>query len=96
MFYFSISVEQNRKWVALISLFDPVDPDLYKVSHGALAVSKYRGDNNLVVVDIKSIRSSISMVPLPPPEGPIGLDCDLFFSFEDLGYDVAEMDIDVD
>lgn len=95
-FYFSVSVDGNRKRVALVSLFDLPDPDLYKASHGVLSVSKYRGDNNLVVIDIKFIRSSISMVPFPPPETPTDVDHNRFFSYEDLGYDVAEMDIDVD
>ena len=92
-YYFAISMNDDRKYVALL---DPPDARLYESSHGTLSVHKYNGDDNLIVVDIKSIRSSIALVPFPPPDNPTDADRNLFFMFDDLGFDVAEMDLDAD
>ena len=95
-YYFAISMNDDRKYVALVSLLDPPDARLYESSHGTLSVHEYNGDDNLIVVDIKSIRSSIALVPFPPPDNPTDADRNLFFMFDDLGFDVAEMDVDAD
>ena len=91
---FTISMNDDRKYVALVSLLDPPDARLYESLHGTLSVHKYHSNDNLIVVDIKSIRSSIALVPFPPPDNPTDADHNLFFMFDDLGFDVAEMDVD--
>jgi hypothetical protein len=57
-----------------------------------LWVCRYGGDNNLIVVDAKSICSGVSMPPFPPPPNPEDSDLDLYFIDEDLGLDVADLD----
>ena len=89
-------MNDDQRKVALVSLLDAADAQLYESSHGTLSVHKYHGDDNLIVVDIKSIRSSIALVPFPPPDNPTDADRNLFFMFDNLGFDVAEMDVDAE
>jgi hypothetical protein len=92
-YYFAISMNDDRRKVALVSLLDAPDAELYESLHGTLSVHTYHGDDNLIVVDIKSIQSSIALVPFPPPNNP---NHNLFFMFNNLGFDIAEMDVDAD
>ena len=95
-YYFAITMNDDQRTVALVSLLDAADAQLYESSHGTLSVHKYCADDNLIVVDIKSIRCSIALVPFPPPDNPTDADRNLFFMFDDLGFDVAEMDVDAE
>jgi hypothetical protein len=87
-FYFRI----HRRNVALVSLFSMPDEHLRTSSYDTLWVCKYSGDNNLIVVDAKSICSVVSMPPFPPPANPDDSDSNLYFVDEDLGFDVADLD----
>jgi hypothetical protein len=73
------------KGLALISLYDPPDPDLLRDSSNALWVAHYRGDDNLKVIDIKSIATCVAMIPFTkPPDGR-------FFVCEKMGLEVGNL-----
>ena len=94
-YYFPATINDQRKALALISLFGPPDHELRTKSCDTLWVCKYRGDETLLVVDVSSIQSVVSMVPFLPLNHPNASNCDLFFVNQDLGLDVAELDGDV-
>jgi hypothetical protein len=88
--------ERNPDAYALVSFYGPRDEDLYEDSFGCLWVCTYSGNNNLAVIKISSIKSVVSMQPLPKADGdPDGL----FFVVEKSGLDDVELmgyvDLDV-
>lgn len=61
-----ISTEVTKA-LALISVYDPPDADLLQESSHALWVTKYRGNMALKVIDIKTIKTCVAMVPFTKP-----------------------------
>ena len=82
-FFFQLVIDNAEETVALISVFDNPDPHLLQESSGALVVCKYRGNNSLEVVPVKTISTCIAMIPFKNPED------NLFFVCNKMGLDVA-------
>ena len=55
--------------VAIVAQFAPRDEDLYLDSFKTVQMHRYSGHNNLVVIDVKAIRSVVAMVPDDAAEG---------------------------
>jgi hypothetical protein len=51
--------------LAMLSVYSPPDQALLNVSHGALKACTYFGQENLMVVDARSIISVVGMIPFP-------------------------------
>jgi hypothetical protein len=66
-FYFRVAVNGITETLALCSLYSPVDENLSNYTYGALTVSNYEGEGNLVVIRIDSILSAVAMVPFGEP-----------------------------
>ena len=63
-FFYRIGTEgDQRRPVALISLYSTPDPDLLEVSSGTLLVCRYFGDGSLILVEAQAIKSVIATVP---------------------------------
>lgn len=63
-FYFFLTVEgYEHDAYALVSLFSPPDPELMEWSYSTFWSCLPSGDNNLVVVNVKTIQSVVSMIP---------------------------------
>jgi hypothetical protein len=85
-------VNHRRRRLALVTLYGPPDAELRAKSFDTLWVCKYGGDESLLVLDVKSIQSVVSMVPFLPHDHPEDASPDLFFVNQDLGLDVADLD----
>ena len=78
----------------MLSLYTPPNEELSRKSFGVVLSCMYQGQNNLLVVDAKCIRSVVALVPFPdtspchtsnpPQNGP-------FYVVEKMGMDVACM-----
>jgi hypothetical protein len=55
-------------------VYSPPDENLLVESYGTVWATKYHGQDDLIVVDAKAIRSVVAMVPLPFPHGDIDSD----------------------
>lgn len=92
-YFFRADLDEQIHGLALISMYGPPDPELLDQSSGALWVAQYQGNENLKVINIKSILTCIAMVPfMDPPDNR-------FFVCEKMGLEVAylggaEEDID--
>lgn len=64
-YYFRAPIGGEVGTYALVSEYSAPDSDLFKKSSGALAVSKYQGQERLQVINAKSIISAVAMVPYP-------------------------------
>ena len=62
-FYFQATVEGIDETLALCSMYSPADEYFRECSHDALNVCDYGGEDNLVIIQVKSILSVIAMVP---------------------------------
>lgn len=51
--------------LAMLSVYSPPDQELLNISHGALKACTYFGQENLIVVEAKSIISVVGMIPFP-------------------------------
>jgi hypothetical protein len=78
-------------------MYTPPDPQLAERSFGTLLVCGYDGDLSLVVVDVKTIVSVISMIPFTRDDRMMENPAQ-FFVVEKPGLDfaIAEDDIDAD
>jgi hypothetical protein len=92
------TVGDNRetRWsfinVAVVSLYSIPDPELLKLSSGMVASCIYHGDDEIFVVDVKSITDVVAMVP-HRPQSPPGVVEDRYFMVEKSGLDVASFGI---
>jgi len=79
--------------LALVSLFSQPDPELLELSCQTVYSCRYEGDAALSVVDVKSIKSVISMVPYfrITPDGEIEQPESEHFLVEKPGLDIAEL-----
>ncbi|KAF7322171.1 hypothetical protein MKEN_00741300 [Mycena kentingensis (nom. inval.)] len=81
-FYFRADFAGQEKAFALISVYSAPDVHLLEQSYNTLWVCKYRGDDALKIIEVKSIRSVIVMVPYD--EGRV-------FAVHKMGLEVGEM-----
>ena len=66
-YFFKLTLEPGRPSAfAMVSVYSRPDADLLQQSSNALWSCKYRGKEELVVIDVKSIMSVVAMVPHPP------------------------------
>ncbi|KAI0360033.1 hypothetical protein OH77DRAFT_1419420 [Trametes cingulata] len=65
---FFCQVGSQRRPVALISVFGPHDAQLYADSFETVEVREYRGSAALRVVDVKSIKTVVGMIPDEMPD----------------------------
>ena len=86
-------VGDERQAFALVSPYSPPDEHLLQISHGTLVVRRYRGDDIIWVIGVKSIISVVAMVPFP-----FLLDGrnNYYYMIEKVGLDVAEIDTQYD
>ena len=96
LFFFIQIIDHSRKKLALVSLFGLPDEQLQVSSSNTLWVCRYSGEDNLVVVDAKSIQSVVMMAPFPPPDDPTDADLELYYVHQDIGFDVADLDVTTD
>lgn len=93
-FFYRIRIEREQ-WqpVALISLYSTPDPNLLGISSNTLLVCRYRGENGLVLVEARAIKSVVAMVPfMEKPEGDRPRHHDgRFFVVEKPGLSLAEL-----
>ena len=64
LYYFQIPLSAGTRTLAMISCYGSHHQELYEQSHKTLWVAQYLGEESLKVVDVKSIRSVVAMVPL--------------------------------
>ncbi|KAI0742475.1 hypothetical protein C8Q80DRAFT_1109289 [Daedaleopsis nitida] len=72
--YFVLTLGNTIRPVALVSLFGPCDHELYVDSHETIERHAYQGEAELRVVDVKSIKLVVAMIPdeeEPPEEDPL-------------------------
>lgn len=75
--------------LALVSLYTPAEEYFLHLTHDTLIVCGYRGEQDLVVVHIKSILSVVAAVPFPPL-------ADTHYMIEKIGLDVINTEDDDD
>ncbi|KAJ3001952.1 hypothetical protein NUW54_g6112 [Trametes sanguinea] len=101
-------VGEARNIVALVSIFGPRDPELFEASKKTVQLHTYQGTSSLRVIDVKSIRSVVGVIP---DDGAVGRDYETdyqhlhegsqYFVVEKLGFEVtmlesADPEINVD
>lgn len=66
LYYFQVplSISASTRTLAMVSCYGSRHQELYEQSHQTLWVAQYLGEESLKVVDVKSIRSVVAMVPL--------------------------------
>ncbi len=69
-YYFRATIGGAIRTCALVSEYSAPHKGLFESSSGALAVSKYQGEDCLKVINAESILSVVAMVPYP--HGGIG------------------------
>ena len=62
-FYFQAIVKGIEESLALCSLYSLRDEDKEDYTHGALNVHSYEGENDLIVIRVKTILSIVGMMP---------------------------------
>ncbi|KAL7284822.1 hypothetical protein ACG7TL_002132 [Trametes sanguinea] len=67
-YFCQMGPEGTRRAVALVSCFGPVDIDVYRDSYKTVEMREYSGDADLLVIDVKSIKNVVGMVPDDMPE----------------------------
>ncbi|KAH8989748.1 hypothetical protein EDB92DRAFT_1799512 [Lactarius akahatsu] len=77
---------------ALISVWSEPDPQLLRESSQAVYVCVYHGQDNLRVIEAKSITAVVAMVPMQPANGDRS---DLFFLIDKPGLDSTMTSADV-
>jgi hypothetical protein len=84
-FFFRSDIRGEVIALALVSEFGPPDNELLAESSNALWVSHYLGNQNLRIIEIKSISTCVAMVPFTkPPDGR-------FFVCEKMGLEVGSL-----
>ncbi|KAJ7263366.1 hypothetical protein C8J57DRAFT_1070616 [Mycena rebaudengoi] len=84
-FFFQATINDTRELsVALVSVYSDPDPDLLLASFQTVLLCEYLGEDALQVIDIKSIKASVGMIPYPDEDG-------LYFVAEKMGLDVGDM-----
>ena len=74
---------------ALVSVYSHPVQEILVDSSNTLWACRYRGDDNLQVVDVSSIMACVSMQPLPPAPGDSGER--LWFVVEKLGLEDIQL-----
>ena len=74
---------------ALVSVYSRPVQEILVDSSNTLWACRYRGDDNLQVVDVSSIMACVSMQPLPPAPGDSGEQ--LWFVVEKLGLEDIQL-----
>ena len=80
-YYFMITIGGADKTVTLVSLYGLLDPVQLANSSGTNISCTYEGDARLCVIDIKSIKSVVAMIPR---QGRM-------FVVEKMGLDIAHL-----
>ncbi|KAG1822722.1 uncharacterized protein BJ212DRAFT_1262965, partial [Suillus subaureus] len=80
----------HLRWenIALISIYSLPDAQLLDFSHGTVWSCIHEGDNGLQIINIKTIRAVVAMVPHCPTL-PSGITKNRFFMVEKAGLDVT-------
>ncbi|TFY51304.1 hypothetical protein EVG20_g11063 [Dentipellis fragilis] len=85
-FYFRFTIDGGQeKNLAMVSLFGSPDPNLLELSSQAVWSCTYGGEQNMLVIDIKSIQSVVAMVP--HTSDPTWVD--RYFVVEKMGLEIA-------
>lgn len=92
-FYFVKKFGDSLQAFALASLFSPPNEYLLRHSSGTLVVCEYRGEEALVVIEVKSILSVVAMVPFDFLLDGRGSQ---YFMIEQIGLDVVDTDVPED
>lgn len=90
--------ERHRlRWenVALISVYSPPDAELLKFSHGTLWSCTHEGNDGLQIINVKTIKAVVAMIPHRPTL-PSGITEDRFFMVEKAGLDVTLTGVEVE
>jgi hypothetical protein len=77
--------------LALISIWSASDSNRLKQSYGTLYITGYQDDNALAVIDVKTVVSVVSMVPMPPEERQAEIENNIFFLVERSGLEAYEL-----
>jgi len=88
-FFFLKTFGGTTKALAIVSLYSPPDDYLLYLTHNTLCVCEYQGEDYIVVIDVKSILSVITMVPFPFILRGHG---NQYFMIEQIGLDISEVD----
>lgn len=93
-YYFKLALQLDKppEAFAMVSVYSPPDPDLLRLSSGALWSCQHQEDA-LEVIPIKVIESVVAMVPHPRSSDP-AVDARLsgrVFVVEKLGLDILAM-----
>lgn len=93
-FYFRSKHTGAERAYALISVWSEPDPRLLGESSQAVYACAYRGQDNLRVIEAKSISAVVAMVPMRPADGDRST---RFFLLDKPGLgDMASIDVDND
>lgn len=92
-FYFIKTLAGTPRAFAIVSIYSPPDDYLLQQSHTTLVVCGHQGEENLTVIDAKSILSVVATVPFPFLVGGRG---NQHFVIEKIGLDVIEVDDSID
>lgn len=87
---------EERKVLALVSLYTYVRQDLREESSEALWLVQHHGDNTLTVIDVKDIQAHVAMAPFysnPHGTAPVLQDVGLYYVGEQIGFEIAELDV---
>ncbi|KIL55131.1 hypothetical protein M378DRAFT_18225 [Amanita muscaria Koide BX008] len=64
-YYFQSHIHSHLKTLALISIYQELDANLFAQSHNTLRVYRYDDIHSLQVIDVHSIQSVVAMIPFP-------------------------------
>lgn len=94
--FFESDDEDEPRWrfasVAIVSVYSLPHDELLTISHNTLWSCTHHGNDALSVVDVKSIKSVVSMAP-HRPKLPSGAEEDHFFVIEKPGLDIASVGV---
>ncbi|KAJ7215250.1 hypothetical protein C8J57DRAFT_985982, partial [Mycena rebaudengoi] len=63
-FFFQATINDTKELaVALVSVYSPPDPALLEESFQTVLECEYFGEDALQVIDVKTIRASVGMIP---------------------------------
>ncbi|KDQ10948.1 hypothetical protein BOTBODRAFT_115068 [Botryobasidium botryosum FD-172 SS1] len=89
-YYFIGEIRGTDRALALVSVYSDPDPDLLATSSETLRACKYRGNDSLCVIDVKSISSVVAMPPLTNYHSSAG-EYRMHYVVEDFGLEVGAM-----
>ncbi|KIK31516.1 hypothetical protein CY34DRAFT_19845, partial [Suillus luteus UH-Slu-Lm8-n1] len=94
--FFESDDEDEPRWrfasVAIVSMYSLPHNELLTISHNTLWSCTHHGNDGLSMVDVKSIKSVVSMAP-HRPKLPSGAEEDRFFVIEKPGLDNASVGV---